>query len=112
MVSLSLSRADSDNGSELLWEDGERTFRRGTRLDVSGKKSAVLFVIPAAEHPSRSSVDHLTHEYELRDELDAAWAARPLELVRDGARTMLVLEDPGGEPLDRLLGATMEPGRF
>jgi serine/threonine protein kinase len=25
---------------------------------------------------------------------------------------MLVLEDPGGEPLDRLLGAPMEVGRF
>jgi serine/threonine protein kinase len=30
---------------------------------------------------------------------------RPFELVRDGGRTMLVLEDPGGEPLERLLGA-------
>ena len=37
---------------------------------------------------------------------------RPLELVRDRGRTMLVLEDPGGEPLDRLLGAPLEVGRF
>ena len=37
---------------------------------------------------------------------------RPLELVRDSGRTMLVLEDPGGEPLARLLGAPMEVGRF
>src|SRR5262249_37817746 len=37
---------------------------------------------------------------------------RPLELVLDGARTMLVLEDAGGEPLDRLLSAPMEVGRF
>ncbi|MBV8910233.1 MAG: serine/threonine-protein kinase PknK, partial [Gammaproteobacteria bacterium] len=29
-----------------------------------------------------------------------------------GAGTMLVLEDAGGEPLDRLLGAPMEAGRF
>lgn len=29
---------------------------------------------------------------------------RPLELVRDGNRAMLVLEDASGEPLDRLLG--------
>ena len=27
-------------------------------------------------------------------------------------RTMLLLEDPGGEPLDRLLGRPMEIGRF
>mgnify|MGYP003694492661 CR=1 FL=1 len=31
-----------------------------------------------------------------------------LELVREGGRTMLVLEDPGGEPLDQLLGAPMQ----
>jgi serine/threonine protein kinase len=34
----------------------------------------------------------------------------PLELVRERGRTMLVLEDPGGEPLARLLGAPMEVG--
>ena len=33
---------------------------------------------------------------------------RPLELVREAAATMLVLEDPGGEPLDRLLGAPLD----
>ena len=40
------------------------------------------------------------------------WAVRPLELVRDGGRTVLVLEDHGGEPLARLLGAPMQVGRF
>src|SRR5262249_13801650 len=64
------------------------------------------------DHPSRSSLDRLTHEYALKDELDGAWAARPLDFVRDAGRTMLVLEDAGGEPLDRLLGAPMEVGRF
>src|SRR5262249_38743402 len=33
-------------------------------------------------------------------------------LVRDAGRTMLVLEDADGEPLDRLLGAPMQVGRF
>jgi len=28
---------------------------------------------------------------------------RPLALVREHGRTVLLLEDPGGEPLDRLL---------
>src|SRR5262249_9639955 len=101
----------SDGGSQVLWEDGERVFRRGWRLDDNGKR-AVLLVMPAADQPSRSSLDHLTHEYELKDELDGAWAARPLDFVHDGARTVLVLEDVDGEPLDRLLGAPMEVGRF
>ena len=74
--------------------------------------SPVLVVLPATDRPLRSSLDRLTHEYELKDELDGAWAVRPLELERDRGRPMLVLEDPGGEPLERLLGAPMEVERF
>jgi PAS domain S-box-containing protein len=100
----------SDGNSQILWEDGERVFHRGRRLDDDGTPRAVLLVAPAADHPSRASLDRLTHEYELKDELDAAWAVRPLELVRDASRTMLVLEDAGGVPL--LLGAPMDVGGF
>jgi PAS domain S-box-containing protein len=98
--------------SKILWEDGERVFRRGWRLDDDGKKRAVLTAVPAAEHPSRLSLDRLTHEYELRDELDGAWAVRPLDLVRDADQTVLVLEDAGCEPLDRLLGTPMVVALF
>ena len=100
----------ADGSSQVLWEDGERVVRRGWRLDDNGKRRAVLTVLPAAD--TRASLDRLAHEYQLRDELDAAWALRPLELVSHAGRTMLVLEDAGGEPLDRLLGAPMEVGRF
>src|SRR5262249_43360701 len=47
-----------------------------------------------------------------RDQLDGAWAVRPLDLVRDAGRTTLVLEDADGEPLDGRSGAPMEVGRF
>ena len=112
MVPHSLNVAYPDRESQILWEDGERAFRRGWRLDDEGKQRAVLIVLPAADHPSRSSLDRFTHEYELKHELDGTWAARPLELLRDASRTMLVLEDAGGEPLERLLGVPMEAGRF
>src|SRR6516225_3471161 len=112
MAAQSLNDEYSDGGSQVLWEDGERVFRRGWRPDDNGARRAVVMVLPAADHPSRLSLDRLTHEHELKNELDGAWAVRPLELVRDGGRTMLVLEDAGGEPLDRLLGAPMEVGRF
>jgi serine/threonine protein kinase len=112
MAPYSLIGAYADDESHILWENGERVFRRGWRPDDDGNRSAVLIVLPGADQPSRLSLDRLTHEYELKDELDGAWAARPLELVRDAGRTMLVLEDAGGEPLDRLLGAPMELGRF
>jgi hypothetical protein len=65
-VNRTLNGAYSVGGSQVLWEDGERVFRRGWRLDDAGKRRAVLIVLPAAEHPSRSSLDRLTHEYELK----------------------------------------------
>jgi serine/threonine protein kinase len=37
---------------------------------------------------------------------------RPLALVREHGRIILLFKDPGGEPLDRLLGRPMEMGRF
>ena len=72
MVPHSLNSAYSDVSSQILCEDGERVFHRGWRLDDEGKRRAVLLVVPAADHPSRSSLDRLTHEYELKDELDSA----------------------------------------
>src|SRR5262250_2550998 len=112
MVPHSLNDEYSDGNSQVLWEDGERVVRRSWQLDDNGGRRPVLIVQPAADHPARSTLDRLTHEHELKHELDGAWAVRPLELVRDAGRTMLMLEDAGGEPLDRLLGAPMEMGRF
>ena len=56
-------------------------------------RTAVLAVLPAAEHPTPATLDRLAREYGLKDELDGAWAVRPLELVRERGRIMLVLED-------------------
>jgi PAS domain S-box-containing protein len=95
-----------------LWEDSERIFCRGWCTGADGNRRAVLAVLPAAEHPPPSSLDRLAHEYGLKDEVDGAWAVRPLELVRERGRTMLLLEDPGGERLDQSLGAPMEVGSF
>src|SRR5262245_32985431 len=112
LLQHSLNSAYSDGSSQILWEESERVFHRGWQLDDDGKRRAVLLVAPAADHPSRSTLDRLAHEYELKDELDGTWAVRPLELVREANRTMLVLEDAGGEPLERLPGVPMEAGRF
>ena len=97
---------------QILSEDGERLLCRGWRLGDDGTRESVLIVLPAGDRPSHSSLDRLTHEYELKDELDGAWAVRPLELVRERGRTMLVLEDNGGEPLERLLVAPIQVGHF
>ena len=55
------------------------------------------------EPPPPQSRRRLEHEYSLADELEPAWAAKPLALTRYEGRTILVLADPGGEPLDRVL---------
>jgi PAS domain S-box-containing protein len=104
--------ADGDRSFRILWEDGDRIFCRGDRRSADGDGDTVLVVLPATEHPAPASLDRLAHEYGLKDELDVAWAVRPLELVRERGRTMLVLEDLGSEPLAQLLGAPLELGRF
>jgi predicted ATPase/GAF domain-containing protein len=68
-----------------------------------GNPSPVLVVALTAEQPSPQALRRLEHEYSLAAELDSTWAARPLALTRHEGRTILVLKDPGGEPLDLVL---------
>src|ERR1700692_832717 len=103
--------AGGDSSLQVLWEDGERVFCRG-KSRANGDRGPVLVVLPAAEHPTPVTLDRLAREYGLRDELDGAWAVRPLKLVRERGRIMLVLEDTCSEPLDRLLGTPMEVRSF
>ena len=101
-----------DNTLEVLWEDGERVFCRRWLDGADGDRHAVLAVLPAAEYPTPASLSRLTHEYGLREDLDSAWAVRPLELVRERGRVMLTLQSTGGEPLEHLIGPPMEIDRF
>ena len=86
---------------EAVGEDKDFNLYRGTSKD---DKSQILVLSPAAEYPPTETLERLEHEYSLREELDPTWAARPIEIVRCRDRTVLVLDDPGGVPLDQLLG--------
>ena len=97
---------------QALWEDGERVFYRASRDEPGGDRRTVIVVVLATENPTTVGLDRLAHEYSLKDHLDAPWAVRPLDLVRERGRTMLVLEDAGAEPLHRLLGSPMELPTF
>jgi PAS domain S-box-containing protein len=101
-----------DSSFEVLGKDGDRAFFRKWHVNVDGTQTSVLATWSTGEPPTAASLDRLSHEYGLKDQLDSAWAVRPLELVRQGDRTVLVFEDPGGEPLERLLGAPFETDRF
>jgi serine/threonine protein kinase len=105
-----LFSADGNDDFQVLWEDGDRIFCRSFRH--GNEHNPVLAVLAAAEYPTPATFDRLTHEYGLKEDLDGAWAARPLELIREGGQTVLLLAHTGGEPLDRLLGAPMETERF
>jgi hypothetical protein len=51
MITHTLDGAYSDSGSQVLWEDRERVFLRGWRLDDNGIRHAVLIVLPAVGPP-------------------------------------------------------------
>src|SRR5260370_16159475 len=91
---------------EPLREGAEFTLYRGRQ---HGNPSPVLAIALSAEQPTPQSLRRLEHEYSLAAELDPAWAAKPLALTRDEGRTILVLKDPGGEPLDPILDR--DPGQ-
>src|SRR6516164_7863615 len=102
---LDLSKYNLDKlrtGEEFILYRGHR----------HGPLSSILIVTPASEPPGARTLQRLEHEFNLRGELDPDWAAQPIACIRDGGRTKLVLQDPGGEPLDRFLGAPMDLNRF
>ena len=109
---LSFGAALEDGRLKVLWEDGERALCRELLADEKRALRSVLALRLTVDPPPPATVDRLAHEYGLKDHLESAWAVRPLELIRERDRTMLVLEDPGGEPLDQHLGEPMEPPRF
>lgn len=94
--------------ADILWRDTERVFCKLRQKD----KHAYLPASTGFERPTLESISRLTHEYELKDHLDSAWALRPLELVHEHGRTMLVVEYTAGEPLDQLIHQPLEIGRF
>src|SRR6202521_4922663 len=85
---------------EPLREGADFTLYRGRQ---HGNPSPVLAIALFAEQPSPQTLRRLEHEYSLAAELDPAWAAKPLALTRHEGRTILLLTDPGGEPLDLVL---------
>src|ERR1700733_7531766 len=84
----------------------EFTLYRGRQR---GNPAPVLVLAPTAEQPLPQSLRRLEHEYSLAAELESAWAAKPLALTRHEGRTILVLTDPGGEPLARVLERASDP---
>ena len=90
---------------ETVQNDEEFILYRGQNVDAGSK---ILALSPVGQHPNPESLKRLEHEYSLKEELDLNWAARPLAIERHWGRSVLVLEDPGGLPLDQLIGQPLE----
>jgi hypothetical protein len=97
--------ASSGDALEILWEDGDFVLSRGV---WDGEGLPLLVAMPSSAQPSPETLARLQHAYALREELDPAWAARPLRLELHKGRLTLLNEDPGGEPLLRLTGRPWE----
>ena len=91
-----------------ILREGPLTLTRGRGKGLT----PIILAAPAGEYPSPGLLQRLEHEHALREELEAGWAARPMALVTRNGRPTLVLKDPGGEPLDRLLGRPMDVLQF
>jgi serine/threonine protein kinase len=89
-------------------QEGEFALYRGCAEGLD----PILLVAPDGERSATQAVKRFQNEYVLRTTLDSRWAARPLALSRYRDRLALVLDDPGGQPLDRLLGQPLDVPRF
>ena len=99
----------ADSTRETLRDDGEfLLYRHRRRNSLNAPVHSTLVIAPLRKHTALRSLRRMEHEYSLRDELDPAWAVRPLALSAYQGRPVLVLEDPGGVPLGRLVGTPMQ----
>src|SRR5580692_3309102 len=100
----------SEYAGECIREDQEFILYRSHAN--TAEMHSILLLTPASMRPRQESLKKLEHEYSLRRDVDSAWAVRPIALSQWNGREALVLEDPGGEFLHRLIGAPMETRQF
>jgi hypothetical protein len=68
---------------ETLHQDGEFILYRGLRLAGSETSPAsILALAPVMERPAPATLKKIEHQFSLKDELDPAWAIRPIVLTQ------------------------------
>src|SRR5262249_31971033 len=82
---------------EPLRPGGEFVLYRARRRGAAG---AVLVLAPSRGQQALPDLRRLEHEYSLANDLDPAWAVRPLAIAQYEGRSVLVLENWPGKPLD------------
>ena len=93
--------------AQMLREDDQFVLLRAVR-DADSLPVLVL----SARQDRPACLARLEHEYALRAELDAAWAATPLALLHSGSALVLVLADSGAAPLAFTAGCPLPLAGF
>jgi PAS domain S-box-containing protein len=93
-----------------LREDHELILYRGHSKEVTAP--SVLLLATVSPRPALETVEKLQHEYSFRNELDTSWTVRPMTLSQNNEQSVLVFEDPGGEPLNQLVDGPMQTTVF
>ena len=98
---------------ETLRQDGEFILYRGLRAtNAEESPPSILALSPVMERPAPATIKKIAHEFSLKGVLDPGWAIRPIALTKQQSRTMLLFEDPNGEPLDLLFRGPLELKQF
>ncbi|HET6977394.1 MAG TPA: sigma 54-interacting transcriptional regulator [Pyrinomonadaceae bacterium] len=98
---------------ETLRQDGEFILYRCLRRTKSETTPpSLLALAPVWERPAAATIKKIEHEFSFKDELDSEWAVRPITLIQQQRRTMLLFADPNGQPLDQLLQLPLELKQF
>jgi predicted ATPase/signal transduction histidine kinase len=93
-----------------LREDGEFILYRAHSKQL--ESPSILLLMPSSTRPSRETLEKINHEYSLSSELDNIWSLPPLAISSYNDKRVLVLEDPGGAPLNRVVDGPMEMKQF
>jgi serine/threonine protein kinase len=101
-IMVELSRYSLD----LVREDAEFILYRAHSKQL--EPPSILLLTPSSTRPSPETIEKINHEYSLSSELDNLWALQPLAISSYNDKRALVLEDPGGMPLHRLVEGPME----
>ncbi len=96
--------AETYSVSSTAWASGRTLMHHAVRVR---DQTPVLLKVFGVRQPHPKEIARLDNEYRIASQLDSIAVVKPIALEVDGGVEMLVLEDFGGQPLERILGKPM-----
>lgn len=93
---------------EILWKDEDFICYDVRRHSSESAGIDHIALMPSSGRSSGDALRYLSHEYELRDRLQATWAIRPVELLTRAGQKLLLLERPAGKPVAHRISTPIE----